>query len=317
MTKYRDRLPQLDDRLFLTDGGLETTLVFHDGLELPCFAAYPLLETERGWQRLWDYYARYIALAHKYRTGFVLETVTWRANPDWAAKLGHDEAALAALHARSVDFLVRLRTAYETPDTPMVVSGCLGPRGDGYQPSALMTPEEAEAYHGPQVRNLAAAGADMVSCFTMTNVAEAIGIARAAKAAGIPLACSFTVETDGRLPDGTDLEEAIGQADEATGRSPAYYMVNCAHPTHFADELMSDAAWVKRIRGLRGNASRLSHAELDAATELDDGDPQAFGEENEALLRRNRHLCVLGGCCGTDHRHVDAIGRRCVAVEAA
>jgi homocysteine S-methyltransferase len=264
-------------------------------------------------RRLWDYYAQYLAIAAQYGTGFVLEAPTWRANLDWGGGLGDDAARLDQLNRLSVQLMQALAAGYESARSPMVVSGCVGPRGDGYSADATMTAEASEAYHGPQIRSFAEAGADMASAFTMTNVPEAVGIAKAAKAAGLPSVISFTLEVDGRLPSGADLEDAIGDVDEATGAAPAYYMVNCAHPTHYEEVLSRPGASLKRLRGLRSNASRRSHAELDASTDLDDGDPDAFGREHRALLRQHPQLTVLGGCCGTDHRHIQAIAQACLA----
>jgi homocysteine S-methyltransferase len=172
-----------------------------------------------------------------------------------------------------------------------------------------MTAEEAERYHSAQVRTFSETAADMVSALTMTYVEEAVGIARAARAAGMPAAISFTVETDARLPSGQALGEAIEQADAETDGGVAYFMINCAHPTHFADVLEADEPWADRIRGLRANASAKSHAELDEAEELDEGDPVELGAQYRALRPRLRNLNVVGGCCGTDHRHIAEICR--------
>ena len=169
--------------------------------------------------------------------------------------------------------MLDIRYRYETSASPMVVSGCIGPRGDGYAPGALMRPDEARDYHRPQLLTFRDAGADLVSAFTMTNIGEAQGIALAAKAANMPCVISFTVETDGRLPAGETLAEAIKCVDDATDKGPAYYMINCAHPTHFDHVLNAGETWIKRLRGLRANSSRMSHAELDNAPELDIGDP--------------------------------------------
>lgn len=307
MSKYRAQLPQLDGGLFLTDGGLETTLIFHDDIELPEFAAFDLLRTRDGRDRLSRYFERYIAIAAKAEAGFILESATWRANPDWARKLGYTEDALAAANREAIEMLSELRGVHENGQMPMVISGCIGPRGDGYDPGELMSAEEAEAYHAVQIGTFAETDADMVTAMTITNINEAVGIARAAQAAGIPAAISFTVETDGRLPTGERFRDAIEDADEATDGAPAYYMINCAHPSHFAHLLEGDADWVKRVRGLRANASSCSHAELDEATELDDGNPAEFGAEYAALLNGNPQINVLGGCCGTDHRHLEAV----------
>lgn len=309
--KYRRRLPQLDGGLFLTDGGLETTLIFHEGFDLPMFEAFVLLESERGRAALRAYFDRYAPMAVGHGTGFVLESPTWRANPDWAAKLGYGRDRLAGINRAAIDMMREVRAAYETERSPFVVSGCIGPRGDGYNPDTLMKPDEAEAYHGWQIGVLADAGADLVSAFTMTNVNEALGVARAAQAVKIPCVISFTLETDGRLPTGESLAEAIEAVDRETGLGPAYYMINCAHPTHFNSTLESGAAWTRRLRGVRANASRQSHAELDNSTELDAGNPDELGTQYAELRRRFPHINVVGGCCGTDHRHVESISSSC------
>jgi S-methylmethionine-dependent homocysteine/selenocysteine methylase len=310
---YRESLPQLGGKTFLTDGGLETTLVFLDRMELPCFAAFPLLESATGRRRLRDYFAPYIATAKRHGAGFLLGSPTWRANADWGAKLGFAEPALGQINRRSIDFLAELREEHASAETPIVIDGIIGPRGDGYRPGERMSEAEAERYHGAQIDSFREGGADMVEAQTLNYPQEAIGIARAAHAAGLPVAISFTVETDGRLPSGATLEDAIGQVDRATENAPAYYMINCAHPTHFEDALASGAPWLRRLGGLRCNASRKNHAELDAATELDAGDPAELGREYRALRERIPQLSVLGGCCGTDDRHIAAIAAACVS----
>ena len=310
--KYRDRLPQLDGGLYLSDGGLETTLIFHEGFDLPMFAAFVLLESERGRAALRAYYDRYAATAVEHGTGFVLESPTWRASPDWGQKLGYDRDRLARANRAAIAMMHDIRETRATAQTPLVVSGNIGPRGDGYDPGALMSPWEAEAFHSWQIGVFADAGADLVSAVTLNNVNEAIGIVRAAGAAGMPCVISFTVETDGKLPTGESLATAIESVDQATDRGPAYYMINCAHPDHFRDALDRDASWMKRVRGLRANASRMSHAELDNSTELDAGDPRELGHLYADLLGRFPHINVLGGCCGTDHRHVEAISAACM-----
>ena len=241
--------------------------------------------------------------------GIVLETPTWRANQDWAERLGHSAAELAALNRRSVELLAELRAEYEPDATPIVISGCVGPRGDGYVVGDTMTAEEAEAYHAVQIGTFAGTAADLVTALTMTYADEAVGIVRAALAAGLPVVISFTVETDGRLPSGQPLHEAIEEVDERTGGAAAYFMVNCAHPSHFESVLDPDAGWTSRIRGLRANASRMSHEELDAAEELDAGDPEELAADYVSLRASLPQLRVLGGCCGTDHRHIEAMSR--------
>jgi homocysteine S-methyltransferase len=305
------RLPQLD-RLFLTDGGLETDLMFNHGIDLPGFAAITLLRTAEGRAALEAYFRRYLDFARRIGAGFILESASWRASADWAPQLGVTPAELDRLSARSVEMLKALRNEYETPATPIVVSGCIGPRGDGYDPGRIMSRGEAEAYHLRQAAALAAAGPDLLTAMTLTNVNEAIGIAAAAETVGLPVVLSFTVETDGRLPTGDPLGAAIQAVDQATAGYPAYFMINCAHPSHFEETLAKGGSWTRRIRGLRANASRCSHAELEAMTELDAGDPAGLGEDYRRLRERLPQINVLGGCCGTDQRHVEAIAEACM-----
>jgi S-methylmethionine-dependent homocysteine/selenocysteine methylase len=315
MARYRSALPQLTDDLFLTDGGIETTLVFHHGLDLPYFAAFDLLKHEDGRRALRRYFRSHASIARDHGVGFILESATWRASADWGDKLGYSKEALAYVNRQAIAMLEEIRAEYA--GTPMVISGCVGPRGDGYDPANLMSEGEAQAYHAAQIRTFAATAADMVTAITMTNVPEAIGVTRAARAAGMPVVISFTVETDGTLPTGDSLKEAIERVDAATDQGPAYYMINCAHPTHFDGALAAGEPWVKRLGGLRANASTKSHAELDAAEELDDGNPEELGSQYQALRRRLPHLTVFGGCCGTDQRHIAAIVSACVEQRAA
>lgn len=313
MSTYRNGLPQLKKRAFLTDGGLETTLIFNHNIELPCFAAFDLLRDAAGRKTLKGYYLPYIAAARTGGFGFILDSVTWRANRDWGHKLGYSPAALAAVNREAIELLLELRSEHATADFPMVISGAVGPRGDGYVAAAIMSAEAAEDYHSEQIAVFAATEADMIGAFTLTNVNEAIGIARAARRLAIPAMISFTLETDGRLPTGQSLKSAIEEVDAATDRAPAYYMINCAHPSHFAATLDEGGAWLTRLRGVRANASRRSHAELDEAPDLDAGNPEELGAQYRELHDRFPQLTVLGGCCGTDHRHVAYIAASCRA----
>lgn len=311
MSKYRRRLPQLGGRQFLTDGGLETTLVFQNGIDLPHFAAFDLLRTPAGRETLRAYYVPYLETARQHGYGFLLDSPTWRASADWGTRLGYTEETLAAANRDAISLMAELRATYESTLSPLVISGAMGPRGDGYVAGEVMSPAEAEDYHRAQIATFAQTEADLVSAVTLTNVNEAVGITRAAQSLGMPVAISFTLETDGLLPTGHTLKDAIEAVDAETGGGPAYYMINCAHPTHFEHVLGHGGAWLSRIRGLRANASPRSHAELNEATELDAGDPNELGGQYRALLRRLPHIRVLGGCCGTDHRHVACIGSAC------
>jgi S-methylmethionine-dependent homocysteine/selenocysteine methylase len=311
MARYRDALPQLGGNLFLTDGGIETTLIFHDGLELPDFAAYALLKRPDGPAALDRYFRAYADIARRFGVGLILESATWRASRDWADRLGHTAGELADLNRAAVRQLEGIRGEFQSDRTPVVISGCLGPRGDGYNPALLMSAEEAEAYHAEQARVFADSAADLLTAITMNYVEEAIGIARAARRLAMPVVISFTVETDGRLPTGDTLRSAIERVDAATGAYPAYYMLNCAHPTHFERVLEPGPPWIERLRGVRANASRQSHAELNESPTLDTGDPVELAGEYAALRRRLPRLNVMGGCCGTDHRHVEEIAAAC------
>lgn len=309
---YRNALPQLNGGFFVTDGGIETTLIFHQGLELPDFAAFDLLKRPGGESALREYFRAYVRIAARHNADVVLESATWRASADWGARLGYSEAELAEANRRAIELLERIRDELSETRTMAVISGCVGPRGDGYQPANMMTIGQALGYHRAQVNTFAGTAADMVGAITMNYVEEAIGIALAARDAEMPVAISFTVETDGRLATGQPLADAIGQVDAATGAYPAYYMLNCAHPQHFDSVLEPDASWTGRIRGLRANASRKSHAELNESSELDIGDPAELGTQY-AWLKQHRlpRLNVLGGCCGTDQRHVESIAAAC------
>jgi S-methylmethionine-dependent homocysteine/selenocysteine methylase len=297
------------NRLFLTDGGIETTLIFDDGIDLPDFAAFHLLRDDSGRAALKRYFARHIRVAQQAGFGFILESPTWRASRDWGDRLGYSKAELQAANASAISMMIDLRATYARDDFPILVSGCVGPRGDGYIAGELMRPDVAEAYHDEQIGSMLGAGADMITAITMTNTPEAIGIARAAKRRAAPVVISFTVETDGRLPSEQTLRAAISEVDAATDNAPAYYMINCAHPTHFEDVLDSDAEWTGRIQGIRANASSCSHAELNEAPELDRGDAADLAARYRALANAMSQLRVFGGCCGTDHTHIAAIAK--------
>lgn len=300
----KHQLPQLSGKIFLTEAGLETELVFLRGIDLPDFASFPLLDTDEGRSTLQDYYQQVIDLARTAGTGAVLETPTWRANPDWGPGLGYSTQRLDEVNRDGVRMLDELR--FENPDVKIVVSGNIGPRGDGYEVGEEMSAREAAAYHRAQIDSFVAAGADQVSALTLGYTAEAIGIVDAAKDADIASTIGFTVETDGALPSGKPLGEAIAEVDRATDEAAAYFMVNCAHPTHFAEVFSAPGPW-DRIRAIRANASRMSHEELDNSEELDRGDEAELAAGYHMLMAGLPKLAVVGGCCGTDISHLQAI----------
>ncbi|MCH8867780.1 MAG: homocysteine S-methyltransferase family protein [Proteobacteria bacterium] len=306
MSRYRNKLPQLSGGLFLTDAGLETDLIFNHGIEIREFAAHTLLPNPRGRESVANYLRGFLSLANKYNTGFVLDSQTWKAHLHWAEDLAATEQELHETNKDAIVFIAELRDEFSGNNKPIVLNGVIGPRGDAYAPETRLAAREAEEYHAKQIGWLAETEVDMVTALTFTQSDEAIGVVRAAQAAGLPAVISFTVETDGRLPTGQPLSEAIGAVDEATDGAAAYFMVNCAHPDHFFD-VLDDSAWARRIRGLRCNASRLSHEELDECEVLDDGDPVELANQYKAITTTMPWLNVLGGCCGSDLRHVDRI----------
>ncbi|WP_206680083.1 homocysteine S-methyltransferase family protein [Aeromicrobium phoceense] len=288
----------------MTDGGLETDLIYLRGFDLPEFASFPLLDSDEGRAVLADYFRAYVDIAVRAEAPVLLETPTWRANPDHAARLGYDAAALDRINRESVAFLYEVAAARADELVGAEVGGMVGPRGDGYASAGPVDPESAAEYHRPQLASFAAAGAGRATVLTLTEVGEGIGVSRAAADVGLDVGIGFTVETDGRLPDGTTLAEAI-EAVDAVAR-PNYFLVNCAHPSHVLRG-MRDGAWKDRIGGLRVNASTMSHAELDAAETLDGGDPAQLAADQRPLVEAFANLEVLGGCCGTDARHVAAM----------
>jgi len=296
-----------EKEFYLTDGGLETTLVFHYGIELPHFAAFTLLQYPAGRTALERYYLPYLQLAQRYNTGFILETPTWRANADWGFKLGYKRGELVAMNQRAVRFVRAIASASIEQDIPVLVSGNIGPRGDGYVAKEVMLPVEAAQYHALQMEAFARSKVDVVTALTINYSDEAIGIVQAAAAHALPVVISFTVETDGRLPNGESLRAAIERTDQVTNRYATHYMINCAHPTHFRHLFDVKESWLHRIKGIRANASTKSHAELDEATSLDAGDHQDLAASYEQLRALLPLLQVVGGCCGTDHTHIEHI----------
>lgn len=304
MTKRKDSVLDLSVDLYLAYAGMETDLIFTQGIDLPGFASYPLLETPQGRTLLKGYLSDMITLAREKRMGVILESPTWVANRNRAAALGYAPETLAEINKQAIDLLDSLRSRHT--GLPIVISANIGPRDDAYAPRAQMTPQDAEHYHSEQIATFAQTAADVVSGYTLAYPAEAIGIVRAARRFELPVVVAFTVETDGKLPTGETLEQAITEVDTASDSYASYFMINCAHPDHFVTSL-DNRPWMKRIKGIVANASRCSHAELDQAKELDAGDPRELGKALSDIHKRFPHLQVLGGCCGTDMRHMTEI----------
>ena len=314
-TNHNSHLPHQGNKIYIADGGLETTFIFLKNTDLPEFAAFDLLNSDSGIDGLRDYYQDYINIALRNKLGLILDTPTWRASTGWGYKLGYTPADIREYNLSSVSLMKSIRDRNISEDSPMIINGAIGPQDDGYNPAQLLSVDEAEQYHSHQVGALADAGVDMISAVTMTYAEEAIGVTRAAQSRGVPVAISFTVETDGQLPNGMSLKDAIETVDSVTKSTPVYYMINCAHPSHFSHVLKNDARWMDRIVGLRANASCMSHAELDEAIELDDGNPVEFGQSYAELNQQLKNLRVFGGCCGTDHRHISEVCKSLVPGE--
>lgn len=312
MADYRKALPQLSGSLYLTDAGIETDLIFNHGIEIPEFAAHTLLPDANGRDALARYLRGFLSLANRLGTGFILDSQTWKAHPHWASDLGVTDAQLEEANRDAIEFIAGLRDEYSANAEPIVLNGVIGPRGDAYAPEEELTADAAESYHSTQLGWLQDTAVDMVTALTFTQATEAIGVVRAARRYDLPVVVSFTVETDGKLPTGQPLGEAIRKVDEETGGQTAYFMVNCAHPDHFFD-VLDDEDWTRRIRGIRCNASRLSHAELDECEELDAGDPAELASQYRALMQRMSWINVVGGCCGSDLKHVTMIAEAIAA----
>ena len=308
-SKTRNLLTRIGNEILLTDGGLETVMVFLEGLDLPQFASFTLLDSDDGRAALTKYYTGFLDEAARQEAGFVLDTATWRASAGWGLIMGLDADRIDQINREAVAFVQALRAARQQGQH-ILINGVIGPHGDAYAPDQVLSDIAAQEYHQRQVEVLAAAGVDMISAMTISSTGEAIGVARSAAEVGVPVALSFTVETDGRLISGMSLADAIHRTDDATDGAPVWYGINCAHPDHFRHILTGD--WVGRIGSVRANASRLSHAELDEAAELDAGNPAELAREYHHLLHVLPGLRVVGGCCGTDLRHVAAIGRSCL-----
>ena len=290
--------------MLLTDGGLETDLIFNHNIELEHFAAFPLVENKAQKNVLKNYYKDYLELAKTYQTGFILESPTWRANLDWGNELGYSEAQLIEVNKEAIALMKELKGQYEKDLSEIHISGQIGPKGDGYVVGGTMSSDEAAKYHNLQVEAFNSAGADMVTAITMTYIDEALGVVLSAQHHKIPVVISFTIELDGNLPSGEGLKEAIEAIDSKTNSYASYYMINCAHPTHFLDILKDDGKWKNRIKGIRANASTMSHEELDECEELDTGDKQLLSQGYEELNKLLPNLKIIGGCCGTDHTHI-------------
>lgn len=309
-------LPQLDGTLMTCGGGFETWLQYVDGFELRHFCAFELLNDPRGVECLRDYHRKVVEASVGNGFGVINEGLHYRSSRDWGELIGFSKDALEEINIRGIEFYRDFAREYETEETPMLVGGVIGPRGDAYNVGRTPDAAEAEDYHSEQIQTFKKAGADLVTAATFSSVEEVIGLARAARAAEMPVVISFFVARGGKLKGGETLEDAIAQVDAATGHAPAYYMVNCTHPTEFEPGL-TEGDWTRRLGGFMPNAVAMETLDLCKLGHLEDGDPEELGGQMARLAERFPHINVWGGCCGTDGRHFGEITRQVGAARQA
>ncbi len=310
------RLPNTSDTLFLTEAGIETTLMYKKGWELNHFCLFELLQHDRFVADVRTYHARIIEVALKHKTGHILDGLHYRASPDWGALLGMPAQQLADLTAKGLDIYTDLSREYATEDTPIPVGCCIGPRGDAYDAKLLMTADQAEEYHSVQIETAKVAGVDFVSALTFNHIEEAVGVTRAAQAAGIPIIVSFSLNQKATLKTGPTLGEAIMAVEMQTDNAPLFYMINCNHPIDFSPALENPGNWIGRLQGIRPNASSLDHGMLCQLGHLEEGDPVELGQQMGDLAHRFPQLNVFGGCCGTDWEHLEQVAKNVLSVKS-
>lgn len=305
--KMADFPPRLEGKFYLTEGGTETEILYKWGFELPEFAMFPLLDNPKADQVIRDIYRRYFDAAEKHQTGLLILGHDYRASPDWGAKLGYTTEGLADMQRRTIEFLDDVRREYVGRVSDVYIAGCIGPRGDAYGTGGDISEEEAEEYHSVQLTTLKSTQADMAIAVTFNNVPEAVGVIRAAHRIGIPIGVSLTLTTEGVLRSGPTLREAIEVIEEKTNGSAAWYGTNCSHPLEFASALADEGPWLERLRYIRPNAVKMEKVALCKLGHLEDGDPVELGEQMGEVASKFPSADILGGCCGTDERHLGEI----------
>ncbi|MDJ0640581.1 MAG: homocysteine S-methyltransferase family protein [Paracoccaceae bacterium] len=296
-------LPHESDKRYMVYAGTGTDLIFNHHIELPGFASFPLLENPETRALLASQMEDLVRLSGDMGLGCILDAPTWMANADRAAPLGYDPVRLVDVNRDAVALMEDVRRASGRDD--VLVSACIGPRFDPYADIPSMSAESARRYHSAQLAALKDTSVDLVTAYTFNRLSEAAGCISAARDIDMPIVMSLVVETDGCLADGTKLVDAVDAIDAETDGAALFFMVNCAHPLHFAEALDAHP----RLMGIVSNASSCSHAELDEAETLDEGDPEQLGRETAEIIRRNPSIRVFGGCCGTDMRHLASMAR--------
>lgn len=295
--------------LFLTEGGSETEIMYRHGFELPEFAMFTLLENPKAVPIMRDMFCAQLDVAAEFGLSFLLTGLDYRASPDWGAKLGYSAQGLADANISAIEFLRDIAQGYEDQIPRLLVGGILGPRGDAYDLNQNITAESAEDYHSVQLNTLKAAGVDFVSAQTFNNVPEAVGVCKAASKMGVALSVGLTLDSTCRLKSGPSLAEAITEIDALTGeQAPDFYLLNCSHPVEY-EPALENASWIKRLRGVRPNASKMEKLALCKLGHLEDGDPVELGAQLGDLSQRFPHMDIFGGCCGTGDSHLREIAK--------
>jgi S-methylmethionine-dependent homocysteine/selenocysteine methylase len=292
--------------LVLTDGGIETRIVYESDVDLPePLESAGLLEDPAGEEVLRDIYRSYLVAARERGLPVIIGTPTFRASPRYVAAAGRPAGDLVTLNRAAA----RMHAALieETGHRQAFVAGVIGPAGDAYTPSEALDPDAGETYHRDQARALAEAGVDFLFAPTFPAVSEAIGVARAMASTGIPYAVSFVLAPTGHVLDGTPLADAVEAVDAAVDPRPMHFSLSCIHPTVAARALEAAGPDARaRVRECKANASRLPTSELVQLDHLEGDDPDPFASAMWELHERFG-TNVLGGCCGTDDRHMRAL----------
>jgi S-methylmethionine-dependent homocysteine/selenocysteine methylase len=312
----QDIPPRLDGRFYLTEGGTETEVLYKWGFELPEFAMYPLLDNAEAHEVIKNIYRRYFEAAERHDTGMLILGHDYRASPDWGAKLGYSPEGLAEMQRRTIEFLDGMRREYEGRVRDVYIGGCIGPRGDAYGTGGDISEAEAEAYHSVQLTTLGSTRADLAVATTFNNIPEAVGVVRAAERIGIPIGVNLTLTTEGRLRSGPTLREAVETIEERTNGAAAWFGTNCAHPLEFAGALADAGPWLERLRCIRPNAVQMDQIALCKLGHLEDGDPVELGQQMGEVARLLPRADILGGCCGTDERHLGEIAKNVNAIRS-
>lgn len=308
MVKHTSFPPRKEGRFYLTEGGTETELMYKHGFELPHFAMFPMLENPDALSRMRDMFRSYLDVAAKHEFCALMGGLDYRASPDWGELLGYSPASLSDANLQSIEFLREIAREYSSQIPEILIQGLIGPRGDAYERNESITENEAEDYHAVQLETLKKADVDSALAITFNNIPESIGVARAAAKIGVPLGISLTLDSNSKLHSGPSLAEAITDIDKETDQSPEYFLINCSHPIEF-EPAIEPGDWIRRIRGVRPNASKMEKIALCQIGHLEDGDPEELGTLCGDLARRYPHMDIWGGCCGTWSNHLNEIAR--------